>query len=153
MGLMFVAGCAPTGEAGSEASALRAEFLSVTLERSPGLGGRPGYLVKIDAAGDVYFYGQGFVERATVPEKDLTRLIEAFADPVFAQLRNQYVPGLEGCDDSWRDSGSVAITLKTHRGEKAVAYYLGCIGRERDTLEKLADTIYQLSGSARWVER
>lgn len=155
--LLLAAACGEAEQADAAAAATGlapADFVSITLERTPCYGYCPAYEVTIHADGRVVYVGHDFVEAtgertATLDAGALDTLLDAVRAADFRALDAAYRTKTreDGTAVSVSDLPTRITTLRTRDGEHRVENYFG----GPPALAQLEDTIDRLAGTAAWI--
>jgi hypothetical protein len=125
----------------------------LSLRRTECFGTCPVYTVEVDAAGQVRYSGEKFVDSIgtftdTVSSKVVSELDSAVMSANLFALKDRYVPG-ENCEQYHTDAPSIILRVRRGGRDKQVELYLGCSGAPA-VVAPLAARIDSLLGTDRW---
>ena len=132
---------------------------SITLQRSTCFGNCPAYSVTVTPDGQISFEGHVHVltgnARGHATPAQVANILAALDRAGFRSMRDSYVSHDDGCEVVMSDQPGVKITVVDAAGSKTVDFYNGCTGAAADAvrsrIERLARSIDQQLGTARWI--
>ncbi|MCW8808623.1 MAG: DUF6438 domain-containing protein [Rhodanobacter sp.] len=155
---LLLAACALQAAPGTKPAAMPATM--VTMLRTTCFGACPSYRVTLTTDGHITFDGLAHVQTmspvgAQATPKQIAAVRAALQEADLRALRDSYTTREDGCRPLRMDMNGVRITISDTEGSKTVDFYYGCHGaiadQVRPRIDKLAHTIDEQLGTARWI--
>ncbi len=159
---LLLSACTEAGSPARKKPKPFTDFDALTIEQSACLFDCPVFEVKIFSDGRVRHSGPSFEhtggpDESRIDSHGLTHIAQALRHARFDDMRDSYLDGADGCEDTFTDMSTLSLSVSRGRGyrNKSVVLYTGCLGPTVPTerINVLIKAVDQVTGTGALLER
>lgn len=159
---LLLSACLDADSRGPKAPKPFTDFDALTVEQSACLFDCPVFMVEIFSDGQVRHSGPTFEHTggphaSRIDRRGLAQIANALRDTRFDEMRDSYVTGADGCEETMTDMSTLSLSVSRGSGDriKSVSLYTGCLGPTVPTerINALIKAIDQVTGTGALLEQ